>query len=283
MILGNLAEQCVSVELFVIEHEDRRAREPLAIKLAPDSLAPSRVGHGEMKRPLMQVVPKHTRGEMAQGIKVVVGDHLRLAAGAAGEIHQHGILVGIDKRRTDKAGRLAPLSLPVVEPLGYGLAVVGHRDECLHRGTLRHGLPHLLSHIRVIDTDDGLHTGPRVAVDDVVLGEHVGGRNDYGANLVERQHDDPPLIAPLEDEHDGIVLADAQREEIRGRLVRLLLELSVGGAYLVTQVVGPEDGELVGSFLSPHIHDVVGKIEILRNDKLQVLVIVFDRLEMGLL
>ena len=228
-------------------------------------------------------MPEHTRRKVAQGIKVIVCHHLRLTAGTTGEVHQHGVLVGVYKLRLNKLRSLAPLGLPIAEALGDGFAMVGHGNESLHRRTLGHGLLDLLGHIGVVDTDDGLHAGSRVAVHDVMLGEHVCGGNHDGTDLMERQHDDPPLIPTLEDEHDGIVLANSQREQVRSRLVRLLLELCIGGSDLVALVVGPKDGKLVGRLFSPHVHDVVGEIEILRNDKFQMFIIVLYRLEVGLL
>ena len=49
----------------MVIHEDRGSGEPLAIELAPYSLAPAGVGNGQVQGILMQVVPEHARGQMA--------------------------------------------------------------------------------------------------------------------------------------------------------------------------------------------------------------------------
>ena len=149
---------------------------------------------------------------------------------------------------------------------------------CCHQhadaGTLGHGQAYLLGYVGVVDADDGLDRGAGVAIDNVVLGEHVGGGDDHGPQLVQGQHDDPPLIASLEDEHHRVALADAQRLEIGGGLVALLLQLCEGGANLRTLVVGPEQGQLVGCFLGPLVHHVIGEVEVLGDDELEVLVVI---------
>ena len=111
----------------------------------------------------------------------------------------------------------------------------------------------------------------------------MGGRNDDGTDLAQGQHDHPPLIAALEDEHHGIVLADAETHQIGGSLITLLLQFTVGRADLVTLVIGPQDGQFLGGFLSPGVHHVVGEIKVLWDDKLQILIVILYRLKMRLL
>ena len=74
-----------------------------------------------------------------------------------------------------------------------------------------------------------------------MLGEHMGRGDDDGANLMQGQHHYPPLITALQNKHHGVVLADAERQQIGSCLICLLLQLSVGGSYLFALVVGPKD------------------------------------------
>ena len=111
--------------------------------------------------------------------------------------------------RTNELGSLHPFGLPVVEPFGDGFAVICHSDEGIHRRTLRHSQFYLLCHIRIIHADDGLDRGTGITIDDVFLRQHVGGRNHDGTNLTKGQHYYPPLVTALQDEHHGVVLADA--------------------------------------------------------------------------
>ena len=236
--------------------------EPLAVELAPHGLAPSRVGHGEVDAVGGQVVPEDTRGEVAQGIEVVVGHHLGLSAGAAGEVDEHRVLA-----------------------LGHGLALLaegvdGH--EHLHRGAVGHGGEYLAGDVLVVGADDGLDAGPLVAVYDVVLGEHVGGGYGHGAQLVEGEHAEPPLVVPLEDEHHLVAMAYAEALEVGGGAVGLVFQLREGGSHFLAPLAGPEEGELVGVLLCPRVHHVVGEVEVLGYLEVQVSLVVLLGGEAGL-
>ena len=82
LVFLNLTQQGVGIELLVVEDEHRCAGEPLTIELTPNGLTPAGVGNGQVEGTFMQVMPEHTRCQMAHGIEVVVGHHLRLATGA---------------------------------------------------------------------------------------------------------------------------------------------------------------------------------------------------------
>ena len=101
---------------------------------------------------------------------------------------------------------MAYLVQVVVETFGN---IVADGYVLLHRRTLVLGQHNLAGHVGIIHADDGFHRGPRVAVHDVVLGQHVCSGNHDGAQLVQGQHHHPPLVAALQDEHYGVVLADA--------------------------------------------------------------------------
>ena len=100
---------------------------------------------------------------------------------------------------------------------------------------------------------------------------------------MQGEHHYPPLITALQDQHHGVVLANAQRHQIRSSLICLLLQFSIRCANLFALIVCPEDGELLRCLLSPRIHHVVGKIEILWNDKLQILIVILNRRKRRLL
>ena len=114
-------------------------------------------------------------------------------------------MLGANKRRS-----LFPFTLPVVESFGDGFAVVGDGNKCVYRRTLGHGCLNLTDNVSVIYADDGFDGGTGIAVHDVVLGQHVGRWNDDGTDLVKGEHDDPPFITALQDEHHGVVLTETQ-------------------------------------------------------------------------
>ena len=151
---------------------------------------------------------------MSHGIEIVVCHHLRFTARSTGEIHQHRVVVGIDESGSYELRGLFPFCLPIVESLRNRFAVVGDGDILLHRWTLRHGGLDLTDDIGVVDADDSLDGGAGVTIYDIVLGEHMGRGDDDGTNLMQGQHHYPPLITALQNKHHGVVLADAERQQI---------------------------------------------------------------------
>ena len=146
----------------------------------------------------MQVVPENARCQVAHSIEVVVGHHLRLTAGARSKIHQHRVVVFVDEGRTLELRRLLPLLLPDVPfRIFRTFRFFRHFYQHLQRGALWCGGFYLTCHIGVVNADDGLYGGSGVAVDDVLLREHVGGGDDDGTDFAQGQHNDPPLVAAL--------------------------------------------------------------------------------------
>jgi len=233
----------------------------------------------------VQVVPVHTGGEMSQGIEVVVGHGLGLAARATGEIHQHGVFVVIHERRTLKGRCLGPLFVPVVKPLRHLMAPLClrvHRDERLHGRAVGHGLGDLCRDIFVVATDDGLDACPPVAIGDVSRGEHVGGGNGDGTQFAQCHHRQPPLIVSLEDKHHLVAVPDAKALKVCRDAVGLLFELPEGGDDLLAALAGPYHAHLVGVLLCPSVHHVVGEVEMLGYLILQVLLELLLRSKVGL-
>ena len=207
VILLYLAQQFVGGELLVVEHEHRRSGEPLSVELAPHSLSPSRVCHGEVYAVFREVVPERSGDEMSEGVEEVVSHHLRLSAGAAGEIHQHGVAVAVDVLWSDERRYVLPFGVPVVET---GWHIGTHAYESLHGRALRHGFAHLREHIFLAHAYYRLHSGAGVAVYYVVLRQHVRSRYCHCSELVEREHGEPPLIPSFENEHHHVAVSYPQ-------------------------------------------------------------------------
>ena len=184
-------------------------------------------------------MPEDTRSQVPHRIEEVVGHHLRFAAGAAGEVHDHRVLVVVHEGRTYKRRSLHDLGLIVAEALRDGFPVVCDGDILFHRGTLVLGSLYLADHIGIVHTNDGLDARARVPIYYVVFGQHVRGGNDDSTYLAQGQHHNPPLVAALENQHDRVALADAQRLQVGCGLVALLFQLFEGGANLFALVVGP--------------------------------------------
>ena len=186
MIFLYLSHYLLGGELLVVVNEDCCASKPLSVELTPYSLAPSCIGYGEVDAIGIEVVPEYTCGEMAQSIQMIVSHHLWFATCAAGEIHQHSIFVGVYMLRTTEDRSLRPLIVPAMEAIRNRCALLSIRVYCyeyLYRRTLVHRSDNLRCNIFVVHADDSLHACTVVAINDVVLGEHVGGRNSHSTNL----------------------------------------------------------------------------------------------------
>ena len=206
VILLNLAHNLICRKLLVIEDEDGGSGKPLSVELAPYSLAPTGIGYGKMDGVLVEIVPIYTRGQMTEGIEVIVCHHLWLASGSRCEVHQQGILIRVYMLRTNERSAFVPFLHPVVETFWD---IRTDTDQSLYRRTLWHCLFNLFHHVIIAAADDSLHACCIVAVNDVVLGKHVGSRDGYGTQLVETEHGKPPLIVTLQNQHHLIIVTDA--------------------------------------------------------------------------
>ena len=73
--------------------------------------------------------------------------------------------------------------------------MISNSDILFHCGTIGFGSLNLTDYIFVVHADDSLDGGTGVAIDNVFLGQHVGGRNNHSTQLVQSQHDNPPFVA----------------------------------------------------------------------------------------
>ena len=79
------------IELIKIISENGRFAHPLAIELAPQRLAPAGIRNGEVQALRVDVVPVLGGDVVSECVFIVVFCDLRVARGAGGEEHEHGI------------------------------------------------------------------------------------------------------------------------------------------------------------------------------------------------
>ena len=210
-------------------------------------------------------MPEHARGNVAQGIKKIVGNHLGFAARTAGEVHQHGVFVVVNLTGAHKGSGFLYARLPAMKPLWH---VGADADEGLHRGTIGHCTLNLCKNIIFAHTNNGLNTGAIVAINNVVRGEHVGGRNGHSTNFAQGQHRNPPFVFTFKDEHHHVATANAQLLEVGCRAVALLFQLGKAENAFSAFVANPYQGGFFGCFGGPSIHHIVSKVKVIRNDEL---------------
>ena len=254
-------------ELLVVVDEDVGAGYPLAVELAPYSLAPARVGDGEVEAVGLQVVPDVARDDVSQRISEVVGHHLGFARGAAGEVHQRDVVVGVGVFGLDEGCGGLDALVEVFVAFGH---LGTYADQTLHAGRLRHGGGDVVGDDRFARADNHLDVCSVATVDDIFLREQVGGGDDDGAQLVEGHDAEPELVAALQDEHHHVAAADAEALEVAGRHVGIALHVAEAELTVLALVVGPEQGGFVGLLGGPSVDDVVAEVEVLGYIYLQV-------------
>jgi hypothetical protein len=231
---------------------------------------------------------------MRERVTRVVQDHLGIARGAAGEVHEHG--VGGRSLASGEVGRgRAHLAVEVApaRALGRGRAdalgprerracqlaladepgTVGilsrearagrvHQDERLHAGALPcHGVHHI-GDVAGTRAHHGLDVGALEAVRQIVLLQHEGSRHCHRAQLRQGQHGEPELIVAPQNDHDEVAATDAALREEVGRLVRPVLHVGEGEDVLLAFGVTPHHGGAVGVGQGDVVHHVVGEVEV---------------------
>ena len=257
LVLHNHIHQRPGVELVVVIDHDGCLAQPLAVELAPGSLAPAGVGDTQMEAVLADILPVLGSENVAQGIGVVVHDGLGLAGGAGGEVEEHGLCSqGFHPVKVRRSGL----------DLGVEIHIAGHLaadEEFFHAGGIT--FIELLGAVAVVGGDHhGLHVHGLDAV--VNVGSHEGmGRGDgHGAQLVERHDDVPVLIVSLEHEHHMVALADAVGAEDVGRLVAEPGHLGKGEEPLPLLLVAPDHANLLRLLLGQGVHHVIAEVEVFR-------------------
>ena len=79
------------VEAVEIVYEHRALAHPLTVQLAPERLAPARIGYGKVQTVRLAAVPVLGGHEMTERVCMAVLDHFRLARCAGGEEHKRRV------------------------------------------------------------------------------------------------------------------------------------------------------------------------------------------------
>ena len=145
----------------------------------------------------------------------------------------------------------------------------------LYCGGFGHSLLNMFRNIILINSHNHLDLGRIASEYDIFRCKHVGCRDADCTYLMQCQHGEPPLVAPLEDKHDHIPFADSQGFEVGCSLVHILLHLGKGEILPVSPVVNPQHGFGFRCLSRQHIHHIIGEVEVLRNIQLEIIEKVF--------
>ena len=271
-VLLDLVHDIGRFELVELVDEDPGLQHPGGVQLPPGAFDPSGVGDREVQSVGVHAVPVHGRQDMAQRVRVVVEDHLRIACGPRCEVHQHGVLGAVrDPGPFLGCGLHARVEVYPSLPLA-----VDHELE-LQRGDVLRDV-HLFRYIAGPGAHAGLDHRRVDTVLDVVLPQHESRRNHDGSHLVERHREVPELDAVLHHHEDVVALADSHRREVVGSLVGHPLDLAEGEHALVAGNVAPLEGPSVGFRLGDPVDDVVSEVESRRDVDMRL-----DRPALGIL
>ena len=206
VVLREHRKDVLSMEAVEVVHEDRRLAQPLAVELAPQSLAPAGVGDGQVQTVGVNLMPILGGYIVAERVEVAVACDLRVAGRARREEHNHGILAlsavlrAIEVRAVERVFVVKcspPLAGAVDRDLDLDRRARQSCDVCLLCGVARHGAEDRLDAC-------GLETIFKV------MREKLVRRGDRDrAELMQREHRDPELIVAAKNEHDAVALLDA--------------------------------------------------------------------------
>ncbi len=200
----------------MVIHEHCRTGEPLSVEFAPNSLTPTGIRYGEMDAVFTQIVPVHSGHQMSEGIEVIVGNHLGVAAGSAGEVHQQHVIIGVDMFRLFELRNILPLSMEIMEPFGDFRS---DAYESLHRRAFGHRVKHVIKDHLFAGADYRLYACPVGTVNYIVTGKKVSRGNGDRTYLAEAHHREPEFITPLQHDHHHVALAYPQSLEIRSSTI----------------------------------------------------------------
>ena len=246
------------VKLVKVVYENRALTQPLPVQLAPQGLAPARVGNRQVQAVPLAAVPVFGGHIVAQRVGVLVGRHFGVAGGAGGEEHEGNVIAaGSVRRAVIAAGKERVFRIEVMPAFPDA---VDH-DQGFDAGAFGRGALGDLRCIPVGRADQRADAGGVEAVFKVVLLQLVGGGNGDGPQLVQRDHGEPELVMAFQHEHDPVPAPDAQGSEIIGALVGGVLDILEGETALLVIAVHIEHGQLVRIFPRDFIHDIEAEIE----------------------
>ncbi len=261
LIFSQQRQEVLRVEALKFERRHRAFAEPLPVELAPERLAPARIGNGQVQPVGMDAVPVLCGHEMPERVFAAVGGDLGVARRAGGKEHQHGVVALNRVLGALKAAAEARILLVEAMP---AFAASADENARLQRRAAFLAKLRLCGNVAVRRADDSGDVRGLIAVGKVVRHELIRCRNGHRADFMQREHGKPELVMALEYQHDLVALLDAERKEVVGAAVGGLHHVLKREAAFRSVVVHMQHGELVGRFLRDCVHDVERKIELVR-------------------
>ena len=164
------------------------------------------------------VLPVLGGHDVTERVAEGVGDHFGVAAGAAGKVDDHDVVVvrgciACGARETWRADFVVVVE---ANPVLTGLSDGHERFDNVR--VFAGGVDFLLE-CRIIVRDDHLDVGGLKAVFQVFGGEHVRCRNGNCTNAVERQEEKPEFVAAAQNQHHAVAFLDSLfYQKVRGTL-----------------------------------------------------------------
>ena len=217
VILFQHRQHITGVEAVEVVHEIDRARQPLAVELAPSALGPAAVRNRDMHALIGKVVPERTGCRLTQGIGIVMRNHLRHTGCAGGKVDKHHVVVGVWHIAVEirlclgeqliivqpvcaqlEMGRLFALRRGI-DLVARGLVDLVRRDAHLgHRPVdFLDRLIGVADYLRVARADDHLCARSLYSVCYVLFLKLMRGGNMHAAQLHQSQCQHPEFVPAL--------------------------------------------------------------------------------------
>ena len=124
---------------------------------------------------------------------------------------------------------------------------------------------------RLACANNHLDVSRLATVHNVFLRQQVGGGNDHSSQFVQGHDAEPEFVTSFQYKHHHITFADAERLEVRGRLVAVSFDICKSKLPVLLLVVCPKQGRFIRLGACPFVYNVIAEIEMLGHIDVEVL------------
>ena len=216
-ILFEYREYFCGMELVIVIDKNAALHKHLAVKLAPNSLAPAGIGYCQMNAVGVDIVPIFGGCQMCKGICVRVHCHFRISCSAGREIYYHRLIVLRFNSLEMRIGifHIGHKVIPAVA------LAVDHYSR-LYRGALRQSRIDVLGDLAVACADNRFYGSGIRSVNYIMLLEHESCGDNDRAELMQGENSEPELIMAFEYNHYHVAFSYAFASEHIGGLITVI-------------------------------------------------------------
>ena len=193
--------------------------------------------------------------------------HFGHSRSAAGKINQHQIIGSYCflSRWTQERIALFGISICIIDPAGSLCAAFLNQGLILQRRTLLLGILNVGNNSFILCTNNHFNGSRIDSVDQILLRQLKGSRNNNRSDFVKRRNSDPIFITPFHDQQNAISFMNPDRAKIVAHPVTDFLDITKCKNMFFPAVVTPDQRFFLGLFFRPTVYNIKTKIKIVRN------------------